>query len=131
MSLYTPMPSEVEYAANLASILTAVVAATAWGGYVWSARGKRKKLESYLRKEKENKPNGREDRGQRSLLHLMARVGLAESEHLWVPLQVPLHYAPLATARPATLRLTSCSSTTRQEIQIRVISDLTHNYFRK
>lgn len=70
--------SAIEYLANLASILTAIVAVCAWSLYGWSGRHKRKKLETYLKNEKQK----RQDKGQRSLLHLMANVGLTDSEIL-------------------------------------------------
>jgi hypothetical protein len=64
--------------ANLASILTAVVAALAYGRYLIDRRRKRQKLEAYLEAEKA----AERDRGQRSILHLIARLGLTEAELL-------------------------------------------------
>ena len=62
----------VAFLANVAAICTAVVAVWFWR----SQNEKMRKLEDYLKKEKEA---GR-DNGQRSILHLVARVGLTESE---------------------------------------------------
>src|SRR2546422_10225538 len=70
--------SAIEYLANLASILAGIVAVCAWALYGWSGWRKKKKLETYLKSEKEKK----QDKGQRSLLHLMANVGLTQSEIL-------------------------------------------------
>src|SRR5277367_4550275 len=75
-----PTEEQIEDWANIASILTAVVAVCAWARFEWSMRNKRKRLENYLQFQKRNATRG--DRGQRSMLHLMANVGLTESEIL-------------------------------------------------
>ncbi len=62
--------------ANIAAVLTAVIAAVGYSAYRWDQFTKRKKLEKYL---KDEKSDGK-DRGQRSLLHLMANVGMTEAE---------------------------------------------------
>lgn len=63
-------------AAHWAAILTAVVAVWAYGRYVYDRREKRRRLENYLEAEK-----GLEiDRGQRTVMHLVARLGMTESE---------------------------------------------------
>lgn len=62
--------------ANIAAILTAVIAAFGYGAYRWDQRKKREKLENYLKAEKATD----KDQGQRSLLHLMANVGMTEAE---------------------------------------------------
>ena len=59
---------------SVAAILTAVVAVTGYGRYVWE-----RKLVDYL---KGLKGEARSDKGQRSALHLTARVGLTEAEIL-------------------------------------------------
>jgi hypothetical protein len=64
--------------ANVASIITAVVAVAASVYFKWDSSSKIKKMESYLKIEKAKSG----DKGQRSLLHLMANVGLTESEIL-------------------------------------------------
>ena len=64
--------------ANVAAILTALVAAYGYGAYRMDQHGKRGSLEQYLKSEKEK----RKDRGQRSLLHLMAKLGMTEAELL-------------------------------------------------
>ena len=62
--------------ANIAAILTAVVAAFGYSAYRWDKCQKRQRLEKYLKVEKAIGKN----RGQRSLLHLMANVGMTEAE---------------------------------------------------
>ena len=64
--------------ANLAAILTAVIAVFGYGKYQLNAICRRKKLEGYLKKEKEKGSN----QGQRSIMHLMAHLGLTEAEIL-------------------------------------------------
>ena len=63
---------------NIAAILTAAVAAVGYGLYRWDHRKKREKLEAYLKAEKAKGT----DRGQRTILHLIAELGLTESEIL-------------------------------------------------
>jgi hypothetical protein len=70
--------SDLSFWANLAAILTAVIAVFGYGKYQWDACTRRKKLETYLKCEKEKGNN----QGQRSALHLMARLGLTEAEIL-------------------------------------------------
>lgn len=70
------LASNLGIIANISAILTAVVAVFGYGAYRWDQRTKRKKLERYLQLEKATD----EDRGQRSLLHLMAKVGMTEAE---------------------------------------------------
>ena len=62
--------------ANIAAILTAMIAVFGYGAYRWDQRCKRIRLESYLKAQKSDGSN----RGQRSLLHLMAKVGMTEAE---------------------------------------------------
>ena len=64
--------------ADLAAILTAIVAVFGYGRYRWDANCKRRKMEDYLKGEKNRSKN----QGQRSMLHLMARLGLTEAEIL-------------------------------------------------
>jgi hypothetical protein len=66
----------LETIANIAAILTAVVATVGYGTYRWDQRTKRVRLENYLCAEKSKN----HDQGQRSLLHLMANVGMTEAE---------------------------------------------------
>jgi len=66
----------LEHGANAIAILTAVVAVSGFGVYHWRQFHKCQRLERYLKSEKAKD----EDRGQRSLVHLMAKVGLTESE---------------------------------------------------
>jgi hypothetical protein len=62
--------------ADLASILTAVVAAGAALWYWLCNWTKRKRLEEYLRQESLNNPS----KHTHTVLHLMAQLGLTESE---------------------------------------------------
>jgi hypothetical protein len=62
--------------ANIAAIFTAAIAVFGYGAYRLDQNGKRKRLENYLKAEKSKG----KDRGQRSLLHLMANVGMTEAE---------------------------------------------------
>jgi hypothetical protein len=66
----------LEVCANIAAILTAIVAGLAWGAYRYDLYRKRKRLEAYLKAEKEKGT----DKGQRTMLHLMVRLGLTEAE---------------------------------------------------
>lgn len=63
---------------NIAAISTALVAAFGYGSYRWDHRRKREKLEDYLKAEKAKGT----DRGQRTILHLIAELGLTEQEIL-------------------------------------------------
>ncbi|HDZ72407.1 MAG TPA: hypothetical protein ENH55_06440 [Aurantimonas coralicida] len=63
---------------NIAAILTATVAVWAFGRYVWERRQKRLFLEQYLREEK----TAGGGQGKRTLLHLVAHLGMSESELL-------------------------------------------------
>ena len=63
---------------NIAAISTAGVAAGGYGLYRRDQWRKRRKLEDYLKAEEAKKI----DRGQRTILHLMAELGLTESEIL-------------------------------------------------
>ncbi|MDG2002390.1 MAG: hypothetical protein P8J20_03575 [Novosphingobium sp.] len=68
----------LELLAQLAAIATAVIATVA-AGWVWlDVRRKRRRLEDYLKAEMAT--GG--DKGQRTILHLMAKLGLTESEIL-------------------------------------------------
>ena len=64
--------------ANIAAILTFAAAVFAYCSYRLEQRLKRKRLEEYLK----NAKHTGSDRGQRSLLHLMAKAGMTESELL-------------------------------------------------
>jgi hypothetical protein len=68
----------LEILADLASIFTAAVAGVAYLHYLWDMRAKRASLENHLRKEKQNART--DDRGQRSILHLMRYTKLTEAE---------------------------------------------------
>lgn len=67
---------DLSFVANIAAILTAIIAVLGYGAYRWDQRKKRKKMEEYLKAEKD----AGKGRGQRSLLHLMANVGMTEAE---------------------------------------------------
>lgn len=64
--------------ANVSAIATALVAAGTAGWFWWQARGKRVSLENYLAAEKARGV----DKGQRTILHLVANLGLTEDEIL-------------------------------------------------
>ena len=68
----------LEISAHWAAILTAVVAVVAACKYGLERRARRRKLELYLRSEKERG----DDKGQRTLLHLTARLAMTESDIL-------------------------------------------------
>jgi len=68
----------LETFANLAEVLTAIVAAIAAVYYWCDQREKRVRLEDYLRKEKSENPAQK----THTVLHLMANVGLTEDEIL-------------------------------------------------
>ncbi len=64
--------------ANIAAILTASIAVFGYCAYRWDQCNKRKRLEKYLKSQKVIAKGN--NRGQRSLLHLMANVGMTEAE---------------------------------------------------
>ena len=66
----------LEMAAQWAAIFTALVAVVAYGGYLLDRGSKRRRLEKYLEREKKA---GR-DQGQRTILHLVARLGMSEAQ---------------------------------------------------
>jgi hypothetical protein len=68
----------VGLAANWSAILTAVIAVGASVLYWSDCWKKRRKLESYLKKEKENG----QDQGQRSLIHLTRSLAMTEGDIL-------------------------------------------------
>jgi len=79
-SLEMSFGETLQVVANVAAIFTAVVAVLA-SFYVLCSRWRRcRRLEKYLRNVKEAAQPG--DRGQRSILHLMARLGMTEAEIL-------------------------------------------------
>jgi len=61
-----------------AAIFTALVAAFGYGKYLLEQRGRRRRLERYLKGEKTKAG----DRGQRSTFHLIAKLGMTEAEIL-------------------------------------------------
>jgi hypothetical protein len=61
--------------ANVASILTAFIAAIAYLRYQCERRKKRERLVKYLREQ-----GGKGDKGQRTMTHLIAAVGLTEAD---------------------------------------------------
>lgn len=70
--------SWLEILANLASILTAVVAGGAAVYYWHDSCAKRKRLEQYLKAEHEKNP----DKHTHTVVHLMAKLGMTEVEIL-------------------------------------------------
>lgn len=78
MEIGAEMKDYLEIFANIASILTAVVATVVASYYALDRKNKRVKLENYLKAERLDNP----DRHIHTALHLMARLGLTESEIL-------------------------------------------------
>ena len=68
----------LEVLASLSAIATAIIAAIAYGRYTWERGRKVRRLEQYLRNEKEQDL----DMGRRSILHLMAHLRMSESDLL-------------------------------------------------
>ena len=66
----------LEMLANFASVVTAGAAVFAYGKYRFDYYAKSKKLEKYLRLEKDKGRN----KGQRSLFQIVRDVGLTEDE---------------------------------------------------
>lgn len=66
----------LEITAHIAAIATAVVAVWAWGWYQFDRFRKRQRLEKHLQQEKALG----NDQGQRTLLNLVAILGMSESE---------------------------------------------------
>lgn len=69
------METAISILANLASIVTALVAVSAWGWYLCKRRERQRALEKYLLQTK-----GEEDYGRRTTLHLMAHLGMTEAQ---------------------------------------------------
>jgi hypothetical protein len=65
----------LEVLANVAAILTAIVAVWAYGRYLWVQRQRRLRLEHHLREERHVG-----NQGHRTLLHLVAHLGMSEAE---------------------------------------------------
>ncbi|MBS1840090.1 MAG: hypothetical protein JSS69_15000 [Acidobacteria bacterium] len=72
------MKDFIEILANFASIVTAAIAAIAACKFLLDRRNKRIKLEEYLKSEIKENPN----RHIHGVLHLMAKLGMTESEIL-------------------------------------------------
>jgi hypothetical protein len=89
----------LEITAHWAAILTAIVAAGAYAVYRWDTRSKRIQLENYLKAEKA----AARDKGQRTILHLMAKLGLTEAEVLQASFGSK-HTVRRIAADPTTLR---------------------------
>jgi hypothetical protein len=68
----------LEIAANVAAILTAVVATLAYVHFIWGERRRRLALEAYLREERRHSV----DEGRRTVTHLMAHLSMTEAEVL-------------------------------------------------
>lgn len=66
----------IEITANAASILTAVIAVWAFLYFQVGKLRQRWRLEAYLR----DQQTGSRDGGQRTILHLVARLGMSEAE---------------------------------------------------
>ena len=68
----------VAVAADLAAILTSIVAVIGYGRYEYDKCLRRSKLEQYLKLQKSD--GELIGKGQRSILHLMAKLGMSESQ---------------------------------------------------
>ena len=68
----------LDLAANLAAILTAIVAVLAYFQFAGAQWRRRRAMETYLREEK----LADADRGRRTVLHLMANLSMTEAEVL-------------------------------------------------
>jgi|HubBroStandDraft_6_1064221.scaffolds.fasta_scaffold466210_2 hypothetical protein len=68
----------LEVVANIASITTAIVAVWFWCYYQFTLWRKRDKVEEHLAEEKKLGT----DKGQRTIAHIMAEVGLTEADVL-------------------------------------------------
>ncbi|MBS0193173.1 MAG: hypothetical protein JSR34_02935 [Proteobacteria bacterium] len=66
----------LEIAADIAQVVTGILAVYAAGAIWWRITSKRCKLERYLCAEKAKK----KDKGQRTVLHLMAALEMTEDE---------------------------------------------------
>jgi hypothetical protein len=66
----------LEIAAAWSAIGTLAIAVFAYGKFLFERTTKRNRLESYLKAEQA----AGEDRGQRTLVHLVAKVGMSETE---------------------------------------------------
>ncbi|TCU14502.1 hypothetical protein [Rhizobium sullae] len=63
-------------AANIAAILTAVIATVAYARFLWERRQKRLRLENHLKEERETGF----DQGNGAILNLVAHLGMTEAE---------------------------------------------------
>jgi hypothetical protein len=72
----------LEISAQIAEIGTAVVAIVGGGSYAINLVRKRIALENYLRKQKQEKPLGRDDHGRRTIKHLVAYLKMSDEEVL-------------------------------------------------
>ncbi len=66
----------LEITSHWAAILTAAVAIYAYSHYLHERRQRRLRLEEYLKAEKDT----RKDEGQRTVMHLVAALGMTETE---------------------------------------------------
>lgn len=73
----------LELIANLAAILTAVLATLAYVRFVWAERARRQALEAHLKEEKLRNL----DEGKRTVMHLMAYLSMSETEVLHAAFQ--------------------------------------------
>lgn len=75
--------SILRYGADVAQITTGAIALIVGSRYLWLVRLRRLALERYLEAERRiDEASGSEDRGSRSVMHLMGYVAMTESEVL-------------------------------------------------
>lgn len=93
-----PSITKLEFWSNWSAILTAFVAVLGYGKYLFDQRTKRKTLEKYLKNEKlDSTKTSNGDKGQRSILRLIASLGMTEAEILHASFQSK-HIKRLVTA---------------------------------
>ncbi|MGJ8572714.1 MAG: hypothetical protein ACSHXI_18655 [Hoeflea sp.] len=68
----------VAVAGGWAAILTAIVAVFGYGKYLFDQHRRKMRLIEYLKSEKQKN----EDKGQRTILHLIAKLGMTEAQVL-------------------------------------------------
>jgi hypothetical protein len=73
---------DLNFWANLSAILTALVAVFAYGIFQWGQYSKLQLLQEYLKDEKVKGLTTATNKGQRSILHLIAKLGMTEAEIL-------------------------------------------------
>ena len=71
----------IELTANVVVIIGAIIALFEWGRFLCRKKQKRTRLEEYL-KDQKREDSKIKKKGQRSLTHLVAKLGISEAEIL-------------------------------------------------